>query len=488
MTAAVRERDALATFTVALIARLGVVAWAAPRFRPAADGEYYHALAERLSLGLGYTWQWPDGAVTAAAHYPVGYPALLAPLYAAFGASSAWAMVLGAALGALAAPMAFVLARPWGRGAAIAAGMIVALHPALVPYAAAMMTEAIAGAGLLAAAAIVSRESKRPTLALASAGIVLGIVTLVRPQCVLLAPVLGFLARGGERLPRRLASAALVTALALASCAPWTIRNCVAMKRCALVSVNGGWNLLIGAQTRTGAWQAIDVPAPCLTVWDEAQKDACFEREARAAILRDPAAALKRVPAKLAVTFDYFGGAPWYFHESNPVAFDDADKRALGTVDAVASRVILVVALIAVALRAHARTVVSNRRHVRAVVFAIALLSIASALSRHAAPGYLGFAILVVFGGPYGSREIVLPWSAAVVASVALTHSVFFGAGRYGLVAAPLVAAVAGIVANARSRCQDGRVDAVQTIAGFDVPQGESKREESPSTIEHDAG
>ena len=485
MIAARRDRDLAVTFAFALAARLAVVAWAAPRFRPAADGQYYHALAERLALGLGYTWQWPDGAVTAAAHYPVGYPALLAPIYAAFGANAAWAMVLGALLGALAAPMALLLARAWVRGAALTAGMLVAIHPALVPYAAAMMTEAIAGAGLLAAAAIVARdELARPRLRLVLAGLVLGVVTLVRPQCVVLAPVLGFLARGGERLSRRIAGAALVTIVALACCAPWTARNCVAMKRCALVSVNGGWNLLIGTQTESGAWREIEVPAPCRTVWDEAQKDACFEREAKGAIVADPLAALKRVPAKLAVTFDYFGGAPWYLHESNPTAFDDQAKRALGSVDAVTSHAALLAALLAVAWRAHSRV----RVRARTIVIVIAALAIASALSRHAAPAYVGFAILIMFAGPYRPREILLPWSAAVVASVAGTHAVFFGAGRYGLVAAPLVAAVAGIVANARSQCQDDGVDAEQAIAGFELPRGSSMREESPSTIEHDAG
>ena len=54
------------------------------------------------------------------------------------------------------------------------------------------------------------------------------------------------------------------------------------MKHCALVSVNGGWNLLIGADAEsTGAWSPIKVPEACREVFDEAQKDVCFGREAR---------------------------------------------------------------------------------------------------------------------------------------------------------------------------------------------------------------
>src|SRR5262249_7485196 len=66
------RRHALLPFAVALDVRLAVVAWAAARFPPAADATYYQRIAERISQGLGYTWLWPDGAVTYAAHYPVG--------------------------------------------------------------------------------------------------------------------------------------------------------------------------------------------------------------------------------------------------------------------------------------------------------------------------------------------------------------------------------------------------------------------------------
>ena len=61
--------------------------WAAGAIPPAADGEYYHRLATRIASGQGYTWLWPDGVVTYAAHYPVGYPALHRAAYALFGGS-----------------------------------------------------------------------------------------------------------------------------------------------------------------------------------------------------------------------------------------------------------------------------------------------------------------------------------------------------------------------------------------------------------------
>ena len=92
------------------------------------------------------------------------------------------------------------------------------------------------------------------------------------------------------------------------------------------------------------------MPPECATVWDEAAKDACFERAAREAIAAAPVAWLARAPAKLATTFDYFGAAPWYLHASDAAAFGDDAKVALGTVETIASRLLLVAALVACAL------------------------------------------------------------------------------------------------------------------------------------------
>ena len=279
--------DALVIVLVALAARMAVVAWAFARFPAVEDGHYYDVLARRIAGGQGYTWLWPDGAVTYVAHYPVGYPAIVAAAYALFGATTWVAMTFNAAIGAASAYGAHRLVDGVGvaRWRPAAAGAAVALHPALVPYTAALMTEGVTASLLVIAAALTAtaakaRGSRRSSAALAAAGIVLGIATLVRPQCLAFAPLFGMLAAPGARATQRLAAVALVSALAMACVVPWTARNCLRMHRCALVSVNGGWNLLIGATTETGAWQPMPVPAECATVWDEAAKDACFERAA----------------------------------------------------------------------------------------------------------------------------------------------------------------------------------------------------------------
>jgi hypothetical protein len=432
----VRRRDGLLVLALGLAVRLAVVAWAAGRFPPVADGTFYHRLAERIVSGEGYTWLWPDGAVTHAAHYPIGYPALLALAYFVGGVHPAAAMVVNAALGALAGAAAHgLVAHHRSRGAALGAGLMVALHPGLVGYTPALMTEG-AAAALFACAAWIAAAARRTHgsrrwLGVAGTGLVVGLATLVRPESLLTAPFLGWAAapkppRQGVRRWFALGAALLSSAMAVAVCLPWTARNCARMGRCALVSVNGGWNLLIGTDARgEGGWAPLDVPVECREVYDEAAKDSCFERAALARVKADPRGWLALAPAKLDGTFDYCGAAGWYLDTANPAAFGAGARRALGTVEIVYERALLLLALSACW---------PGRRRRGLRWWASAILTgagVAGALSTHAATGYLALALLAL------SRRRAQPcWTAAaaVVLCTALTRVVFFGGGRYQLV------------------------------------------------------
>lgn len=438
------KRDPLVVTLVALVARLGVVAWAASAIPPTADGEYYHRLATRIASGEGYTWLWPDGVVTYAAHYPVGYPALIGAAYALLGAKPVVAMVVNALLGAAGSWAAFdLLTRATSRRLALAGGLVVALHPALVPYTAALMTEGVTAALLVLATAFAERShvaaARRGAVAwFVACGVTMGVATLVRPQSLLLAPVLGWLAARGATgaLRGNLMGAIMATLLTLGVCAPWTLRNCRRMDRCALVSVNGGWNLAIGTQTNGGGWQEMVVPDACKEVFDEAAKDDCFGRAARETIRRDPLGWLARAPAKLRVTFDYFGAAPWYLHAANAERFPYRAKVALGTLETIASRLLLIAALVSV------RRLDGPRRLLREAVTGFGLIACFLAAG---AMGYLACALALLLLGP---RELlrlprIVPVTAAVLVATAVTHAVFFGAGRYGLVVVPFVAALA---------------------------------------------
>jgi 4-amino-4-deoxy-L-arabinose transferase-like glycosyltransferase len=420
---------------VALFARLAVILWAGGRFPPAADGFYYHAIGARVAAGLGSTWPWPDGTVTYAAHYPIGYPALLAIAYRVGGVGPSAAGVLNAVIGAGAAVAAYRLTRqaagPW---VSRAAGFAVALHPALVMYTPALMTEGVTAALVAVAAWLCSRRSNRALLGL---GLMLGVATLVRPQSLVLAPIFGFLSCDpGSRWKRRCGRGAVALLVAVAVCLPWTARNCVRMHRCALVSFNGGWNLLIGAgPNAAGTWAPVDVPEPCRTVWDEAQKDACFGREARRMIAEAPRRWLRLVPDRLAATFDYGGAPGYYLHASNPGAFDDHAKTLLGAVETLYERLAWIGALAAAALAT------GPARRARVIVAGI---SIALTFQLHVYLAVLGLVItLALLGKALIEGPVVHSATLTVLAATALVHAVFFGSGRYSMVAYPLLTALA---------------------------------------------
>jgi hypothetical protein len=436
---------------VALLLRLLVVGWAAGRIPPTADGTYYQTIAERIAAGHGYTWLWPDGAVTYAAHYPIGYPALIGAAYVAFGAKPVVAMVVHAVLGALGAFAAHRILLSYGRAATLA-GVLVAVHPGLVFYTPALMTEGVAGVLVLLAAwaATCARRlgvdssadglARRRYGALLAMGVTLGAAALVRPQLIVLAPFLG-LAAARPQAKKRLISALVVTTLSFATCAPWTLRNCVRMGRCAFVSVNGGWNLLIGTNPDArGGWAPVEVPAGCRTVFDEAGKDACFGEAAKQRIVEQPLSWASLAPGKLRATFDYCGAAGWYLHQANPSAFGDTSKLTLGVVETLFERLALMAALVA-SFRPRWRL---RHRSLRQALGSFAtLLGLILAVTPQGALAHL----VLTFGlGLRALRSRLRPLETtafALLASTMLIHAAFFGGGRYQLPTLALLTVVA---------------------------------------------
>jgi len=434
-----RWRDALLVFTLALLVRGAVVLWAKGRFPPADDGSFYDVVAARIAHGAGYTWLWPDGAVTYAAHYPVGYPALLGVVYALFGATPTAAMGFNALLGALSALAAHtVMFWSGGRVRGLVAGLLIALHPGLVFYTPALMTEGVAAELLVIALFLTcaAARGRRAAGFLGLLGVCMGVLVLVRPQLLLMAPLFGFFSLGATqtRWGARAVRAGVVSALAVAVCLPWTARNCARMDRCVFVSANGGWNLLIGsAPEANGGWIAIEgerVPPECRTVFGEAEKDRCFGQAGMANIRQRPWAFLALVPRKLSQTFDYFGAPGHYLHTSNYLAFDEARKVRLGVVETLWERLVLLAAIAQVAGRGQ------GQRRVRLLGGAI---SAVFALTRWGYLAYLGFVVTSLLAGRELLKRPVAAVSAGAILTTALTHAVFFGAGRYGFVCAALL-------------------------------------------------
>ena len=436
------RKDALLVAGIALAARVAVVVWAAARIPPAADGQFYHVIAQRIAQGLGYTWLWPDGVVTYAAHYPVGYPAMLGGLYALFGAHPLVGMLANAVLGTGVAVLAHVIAsEACSRRWALGVGIVVALHPALVPYTAALMTEGLAMAlcmGAVALAMWARRAEGRWRVALVlGLGLALGLGALVRPPTALLVLPLAWLAtRPLQRLRMRVVHVVLAGVVSLAVVSPWLVRNQVRMGEAGL-SFNGGWNLLIGTNPSAGGTFApLEVPEACREVFDEAKKDLCFGRAARERIAADPLGWVSLVPIKLGATFDYCGAAGWYLHQANAEAFPYRAKVVLGVIETVYSRVVWLAALASVAWMK------GPRRRVRMV---LAVASGVFLFTHHGWVGVIGLlAALLLLGKMLDRVPLAVSGTAAVLGVTVLTHAAFFGGGRYGMVVLALVATLLG--------------------------------------------
>ena len=483
-----RQRDwgfTAAAFVLALIPRLYVaIAWAR---EPVWDGHYYDFGAKRIAQGLGYS----DDVVVAGrtvwhpwCHYPVGYSGFLGLVYKVFGQGPHVATVANAVVGALLVAVVHRLAR---RGTttnrARVATALAAFSPGLVVYSALLMTEPLAAFGMVAAAwvfppseEVAARPWARRTWArVLGAGAAIGATALVRPQSLLCLPALALLAwpraEGGGARARfaRLVTAArpvaVATATALLVVAPWTARNCRVMDGCALVSTNAGWNLAIGAFPRaTGRFETLRASDGCPIVTGQVQQDSCWRDEGLRWIENEPLRWLGLVPKKLGFTFDHESFPMGYLGEADPGAWPEARKATGRDVLSGAHRALLLLAALGLVGAPWARGL---RPSARALEAGLALVVIALGLRGLFADEHPAWPLAVIIpalalvprpGAPRNGG--VIGYLAFAVASVAVTHAVFFGEDRYHMVVTPMLCLLAA-GALRKSRLGDGIVSPV---------------------------
>lgn len=310
----------LALATLALTARLAF--GLAVRVPPAWDGVLYQRGAVGFARGLGYSCflfgPAADPSVPTA-FYPVGYPAFLGALYRLFGVSAPTLVVSGALLGALSVALAHRLALRCGpTPAAHLAALLFALAPGSVVFATTPMSETLWGTLLLAAVLVLVRAPSPPRArALVLAGALLAAAAYVRPQALLLAPLLPALLAGS--LADRLRRAALVTATVAALVAPWTLRNCLTLDGCAVISTNGGSNLAIGAVPRaTGMYLTLTHADGCGGVIGERARERCWQRVAAESVSANPLRWLRLAWPKLYFTYANETFPADYLREARP--------------------------------------------------------------------------------------------------------------------------------------------------------------------------
>ena len=372
------------------------------------DGAIYARTALRIARGMGFVDTWNNlPPFKPTAFYPVGYPALLGFGHMLAGPTPWVAGALNVISAAVTVACVVWLARrAYDRMACVhVAAALYAFSPGLIAYTSAFMTETVSGAVLalaVVAAALHARSGSR--LAAVAMGLLLGGGGLIRPQALLLAPLFAWVAAPSRTWRARATTMFLVGVATCAVVLPWTARNCRKLDGCALVSVNGGSNLWIGADPRAeGGYRDLRPGEGCDRVHGEVAKDRCYGALAMRRIRENPWGWASLVPAKLRVTLDY---------EYTP-----------------ASYLVSAGALPNERLDTFARRCTAWHR----LMCALALLALMAYFPRRGMTREAGLSL------------------AAVLGNLAV-HAIFFGVDRYHFLFAPFVAVLAGgVVASLRS-------------------------------------
>ncbi|HEY5976798.1 MAG TPA: STT3 domain-containing protein [Solirubrobacterales bacterium] len=232
---------------------------------------------ERIAAGLyedGSFDARPPGVereIQPSSAYAPGLPLLVSGLYfLSGGVHLDFALIVLALLGAIAVPLTYLLGR---RMAGPLAGLLgagaIAIYPALLQYQGVLLTEPLAATLLVAALLAfinaacppLSGRAKEPDMdgpslprpgmpSWALAGVLFGLLALVRPEYLTIAFLLPLAWVAREAWRGRLRSAVvplLVTLLGTALVlAPWAIRNAIVLDRAVPVSTGGGKALYIG--------------------------------------------------------------------------------------------------------------------------------------------------------------------------------------------------------------------------------------------------
>jgi 4-amino-4-deoxy-L-arabinose transferase-like glycosyltransferase len=440
-------RDAkfcIGLFVLALALRAAVIlAYGVP---PTWDGQFYHRGAVSIAEGNGYSEPATIGGAPGRApwsHYPVGYSAFIGAAYAVFGSGLRVAPLANAVIGALSAVLSFAIAfEALGRRRARVAGVLAGLHPGLVLYCTLVMTEPLAGFLVLLTGYLAWSVGHR-RWGVAAAGIVLALSAFVRPQSLLAAPLLLLVFRGPFR--RRLLHTAIAGALSLSVIAPWSVRNCLLLDGCALISTNGGWNLAIGALSDTGRFRPLTAEDGCTEIDGPVAQDRCWAARGAAVIRNDPWTWLSRIPDKLRHTYNHESFAVAYLADAEPARWERDHKWRVMNLMTSFHHALMFVAALGTLSRFPRRL---WREHWAQLSVLGALVAFAVyALSLPERPLFWIGVCIPVFGllrlpGSPPSNPL-FRYLFALLAVTSVTHMIFFGDDRYHLAISPVLCILA---------------------------------------------
>jgi hypothetical protein len=218
----------------------------------------YDEAALGILRGEGILWpREPDPARTGLLARPPGYPLYLAVVYGTLGRSFfAAQLVQNVLTSAGCVLLVLATARLVSWRVAIGGGVIAALSPHLAFSSNFVLPDALSALPLLAALAVLARAHPGPRghwWESAAAGALVGAGAWLRPNVMLLAPLLAaILVAIAHDRRRALGHAAALVAAALALIAPITIRNHAVFGEWVPLSINGGLTLWQGVADAGG--------------------------------------------------------------------------------------------------------------------------------------------------------------------------------------------------------------------------------------------
>jgi 4-amino-4-deoxy-L-arabinose transferase-like glycosyltransferase len=316
-------------FGLALILRLIPVLWGLSLDIGLDDMFQYDMLARSIAAGNGYRWYArpdlelilpylqidlsqipydPRGVETS--FRPPLYPAFLALVYTISGLPHrfAAARLAQAVLGALLAPMTYILGRRYGLGEREARGasLAVATYPILLAYPLALATENLFFPLVLASVLLLLRADERNRARdWFIAGLLLGLATLTRSVIF----AFGLLAAGwagfsGHGWRVGLRNGLLVLTGALLLILPWAARNTRLHGQLTFVESSLGYQMYLGYHPKsTGTFNA-EIATDLLSILDDAERNEQGLRAVADFVRADP----MRVPYLMVRKLGYFWG------------------------------------------------------------------------------------------------------------------------------------------------------------------------------------
>lgn len=389
---------------LALVLRVAAIA-ADDGYLPANDAFEYDLYAQSIAAGDGYprTIYLLQGGPTAVRG--PGYPFLLGGVYALTGDSLTAGRLMGAALGALAVLLLYLVARRiWGRRIALVAASLAAVFPPFVLLSRDLLSESLFIVLVLGAILCVLdfRRSGGMLRWAVAAGLLCGLAALTRNTGVVLAAViaLGVWTGRPRWSARSLAAPAAVLACAALVIAPWTVRNATEFGRFIPITTSPGiasggtYNESSFEDSGThGAWrdpQIVPIFTPLFTTpgIDEGTVDATLRREAREFAWEHPGYVAETSAWNLLRMFEIADGS--VVDHLGRVVDDRGIGSAVSTADRVALALAAVLALFGVLAIARTRRAGGRHRIPAGPLFLwlVPILMIATAIPIAGLPRY----------------------------------------------------------------------------------------------------